>query len=392
MGYGLAAAGGLEAAQQGLRQRLMDQMLLEKQKQDMAIQLREQALREQEASQRADLLKQGQADRLSNQQGIAQDRQDNETMRAFTMNPAGAPLMPKIAGRMRDLGLPVQETPGVAGPPAVEGLSSLATPMQGRMITPESTPESFQRGSTQADIATKTQQDAQRQAAVDMAAQRTTDQTAAEAQRQSDRQDNLKLAASLRPAPAGNEKLTRVEHKDPDTGRTVIEYLPQSAIKGQKFEKGVLGATESRLASAEAVRQTGDDMITNLSTPDLRAKLGPAMGRFNTLKDFIGNPPPEFSELAGQIESYALANMGVHGMRSAQGSRMIAQLLDQHHTPESLIASIKGLNSFATHFMENEGRKVTGSNAAPVSGGNDALPAVGGTFNGGKVLKVEKVK
>jgi hypothetical protein len=171
---------------------------------------------------------------------------------------------------------------------------------------------------------------------------------------------------------AAGEKLTRVEHKDPETGRTVIEYLPQSAIKGQKFEKGVLGATESRLASAEAVKQTGDDMIANISTPAVRAQLGPAMGRYNTLKDFIGNPPPEYAELAGQIESYSLANMGVHGMRSAQGSRMIAELLNQHHTPESLVASIKGLNSFAVHFMENEGRKVTGGNAAPIPGSTDA--------------------
>lgn len=359
MGYGLAAAGGLEAAQQGLRQRLMDQMLLEKQKQDMAIQLQEQALREQEASQRADLLKQGQADRLANQQGIAQDRQDNETMRAFTMNPAGAPLMPKIAGRMRDLGLPVQETPGVAGPPAVEGLSSLATPMQGRMITPESTPESFQRGQTQADIATKTQQDAQRQAAVDMAAQRTTDQTAADARRHTERQDDIRLAASLRPAPAASDKLTKVEHKDPATGRTVIEWLPMSEVRGKTFEKGTGAATENRLASAQAVTQTGNDIVASLSQPGVAGTLGPTLGRYNSIKDFIGDPPPEFAELAGKIESYAIANMGVHGMRSAQGAEKIKSLLDKHHTPESLAATIKGLNDFSTHFMENEGRKPT---------------------------------
>jgi hypothetical protein len=52
MGYGLQGAFGLDAAQQGLRQRLMDQMLVERHKQEMEMQQRQQALREQEVSQR----------------------------------------------------------------------------------------------------------------------------------------------------------------------------------------------------------------------------------------------------------------------------------------------------------------------------------------------------
>jgi hypothetical protein len=70
----------------------------------------------------------------------------------------------------------------------------------------------------------------------------------------------------------------------------------------------------------------------------------------------IGNPPPEFSELAGEIESYALANMGVHGMRSVQGSKEISKLLDAKHTPESLIAAIKGLQGFSNNYLATVGR------------------------------------
>jgi hypothetical protein len=117
-----------------------------------------------------------------------------------------------------------------------------------------------------------------------------------------------------------------------------------------------VGATvENRLASAKAVNQTGQDIINQLSDPTVAAMVGPALGRFNTVRDFIGNPPPELSELAGEIESYALANMGVHGMRSAQGAEQIKALLDRKHTPESLIRTIKGLSKFSAHFMENEG-------------------------------------
>lgn len=140
-GYGLQGAFGLDAAQQGLRQRLMDKMLIEKQQQDMQIQLREQALREQEAQQRAELMKQAQADRLANQQGIAEDRQDREAMGVHTATPIGGQLMPRIAGRMRNLGLPVNEVPGIA---------ALAQGESGDVST-QITPDSFTRGATQAD-------------------------------------------------------------------------------------------------------------------------------------------------------------------------------------------------------------------------------------------------
>ncbi len=113
---------------------------------------------------------------------------------------------------------------------------------------------------------------------------------------------------------------------------------------------------ESRLQSAQAVAQTGNDIIKRLSDPAVMAKLGPAMSRYNTVADFVGNPPPEFSELAGLIESYSLANMGVHGMRSNTGAEAIKGTLGlNRHTPESIIATIRGLNGFANHFMENNG-------------------------------------
>jgi hypothetical protein len=196
--------------------------------------------------------------------------------------------------------------------------------------------------------------------------------TEAAAQAQRDKQENLRLMAALRPPPA--DKLTKVEHQDPTTGRTVIEWLPQSEIRGQTFKKGTSATAETRLASAQAVNQTGNDIIAKLRDPAFKATVGPLMGRAGTLRDLVGNPPPEFSDLAGTIESYALANMGVHGMRSSQGAEQIKHLLDQHHTPESLIAAIQGLNRFSEHFMQNEGR---GSDGGGGTGGDG--PKVGDT-------------
>lgn len=136
------------------------------------------------------------------------------------------------------------------------------------------------------------------------------------------------------------------------------KIIPELQKRGfTDFAKPPSATVENRLASAQAVQQTGNDIVSQLNDPKVRAMLGPALGRFNSLREFIGNPPPELSDLAGSIESYALANMGVHGMRSVQGAEQIKALLDRKHTPESLIATINGLNRFSQHFLENEDPK-----------------------------------
>jgi len=150
-------------------------------------------------------------------------------------------------------------------------------------------------------------------------------------------------------------------------GMPVTQIVKKEA--GATYQKPPSAVTQNRLDSAQAVNQTGNDIIAQLSDPQVAANLGPAMGRYNTMREFIGDPPPELSELAGQIESYALANMGVHGMRSVQGSQKISDLLDRHHTPESLIKAVKGLQGFSTHFLENSGRapKTTGGGGGTVA-------------------------
>jgi hypothetical protein len=136
-----------------------------------------------------------------------------------------------------------------------------------------------------------------------------------------------------------------------ENGNPVTRMVKKEA--GASYVKPANATTATRVASAETVNEVGTDIIHKLSDPKFASVVGPALGRAGTLRDFIGNPPPEFSELAGQIESYALANMGVHGMRSTQGAEQIKKLLDAHHTPESLAATIRGLNDFSTRFVEH---------------------------------------
>ncbi len=63
-----------------------------------------------------------------------------------------------------------------------------------------------------------------------------------------------------------------------------------------KDPKKPLGATDSsRANAAQAVNATGNDLIAKLSDPQFKAVVGPLMGRATSLRELIGNPPPQFS-------------------------------------------------------------------------------------------------
>lgn len=343
-----------------------------------------------EVQQNLELKRQTEKDRVDAAKASQQTRLDKQASDTFTMNPIGANLGPTQGPRAQQLGFPVQQ---IAGPkvqqttgfmplpsapsqgPGMQPMGDLSpvggAPAVGPQIAPGASttattqmPDTFQRGATQADMVQQQGAADKVEAARVAAENRTNDNE----QKAKDRLAQIAAAAAARPVP---DKLTKVEHKGPD-GRTIIEWKPQSELRGQTFDKGVSGATETRLASAQAVSQTGEDIIAKLSDPKVAAMVGPAMGRYNSVRDWIGDPPPELSELAGALESYAIANMGVHGMRSVQGADQIKKLLDKKHTPDSMISTIKGLNSFSQHFMQNEGR---GGATTPAPAGASATGA-----------------
>ena len=368
MGMGLQAAFGNDAMAQALRQRIMDQIAAEQRAKDENQRQFDNDLRTKQF-QSSEQLKNAQLQALIENRAAAEaDRQNLGDLKVGEAIPAGAELPPTspIVGRLQRIGqaqsnmtLPSTQMAGgitlPGGAPSSlvpsEQDAADAAPITGTLRAMQS-PEAL-RSITKLPSATQQHQQDEADAKVEAARLAAENRTEDIRQRGLDRIAQIQAAAAAKPAV---DKLVKVEHKDPATGRTVIDYLPQSQVTGKTFQKGTAAAVESRLASAEAVNQTGNDIIAKLSDPAYAAAVGPAMGRFSKLQDFIGNPPPEFSDLAGLIESYSLANMGVHGMRSAQGAQMIAKLLNQPHTPESIIAAIQGLNGFSKHFMENEGR------------------------------------
>jgi len=351
IGAGFGAAGAVNGLQQLLAQRQMmrayqdaqNQQAVQNQDRQTALGLQSRQL-DQTDRERQDSL----AENVRQHNLMAGAKTNEDALKLGDQMPAGTFLPPDAPAvkPLQSIGLlkTQQERPNVDVGPLLPG------------DTGEARQQGFLKTASQKQQTTADEADAKVEAARLAAENRQHE----DEQRAQDRLAQIKAGAAARPTP---DKLTKVEHKGPD-GKTIIEWLPQSELKGKTFDKGVSGAAETRLQSAQAVNQTGDDIIKKLSDPAVAAQVGPAMGRYNSVQEWIGNPPPELAELAGAIESYALANMGVHGMRSAQGAEQIKKLLNQKHTPESLIRTIKGLNGFSQHFMENEGR---GQGASPAA-------------------------
>lgn len=298
MGYGLENAGGLASAQAGLRQRLMDQIRQRKDEQDMQIQLREQALREQEAQQRSELLKQGQADRLENQRGIAEDRQDREAMTAFTMMPRGTTIAPRIAGRMRNIGLPVTETPGI---------TALAQGQAGQDVSTPLTPDSFQRGATQAD------QDRQTAITVgQQARQETIDARAEQAGQQRDLQ--LQIA-----------RMGDATRRDVAAGR-------QADAQAKAEDKKSSADTEKKAKRQAAMRATDDtlDALNELLDVQTDASGKEVYNLKPGVSQLYGARIPGLSMIPGTDTANALASM--NRLRGRMVTDLLGELKAQSRT------------------------------------------------------------
>lgn len=161
------------------------------------------------------------------------------------------------------------------------------------------------------------------------------------------------------------EPLVRVRYFDPELGRTVEEFVPRSEAAGKTRLAPLSGAEQTRYDSAATLVDVGNDLIASLKDPAFVKNIGPVLGRFNTVREFIGNAPPEFAKLAGEIDSFSYANMGVHGMRNVTAANQVRELLDQRHTPESLAATIEGILKFSRSFTERMGGGVEPGNANP---------------------------
>jgi hypothetical protein len=281
----------------------------------------------------------------------------------------GSIVQPETAQTLReaDLGDLLEHQGATLPSSAMQGVAQAST--KAPAVAPMRTTQNAGHG--EQDLYTGTaaqlQGEEDRKTRADQIAQARQDKIDAASQATADKAEQAKLIASLRPAPQA--PLVMVQTVDAQ-GNPVTKFVKKEA--DASYLKPANATTANRVASAEAVNKVGNDIMAKLSDPKYAAVVGPALGRASSLQDFIGNPPPEFAELAGEIESYALANMGVHGMRSAHGAEQIKALLSGRHTPASLIASIRGLQNFSNTFVDGNKPKAGGGSATPTTAATPA--------------------
>lgn len=401
MGLGLQNAFGLENAQQGLRQRIIDQLNQQKQQQEM--QLAERRMVMQETEQKAREQDRGDLAKSLVEQRQAQQQQGEDTraVNAFTLSPAGAQLPGKMAGRLQSLGYPVATTPGVSGPATTAGLPSDMGGGGATALPSEATPMTFQRGQTQGDVDKQTAitvaQQA-RQEAIDARDAQAKQQIAARAEQAGQQRD-----LSLQIATMGNE--TR---RDVAAGNAA-NIRSKEQDKKDAADKERMG---KRQAALRAVGDTEDalsellDVQTDASGKEVYA-LKPGVSQL------YGARIPGLSMIPGTDTSNALASM--NRLRGRMVTDLLGELKAQSRTGATGFGALSEkelsiLQSSASK-LENSGMSDTDvlnelvrirerlklakqEPGAPSQNGSapGGLPTVGSTFQGGKVLKVEKVQ
>jgi len=338
MGIGLQGAYGLENAQQGLRQRIFDQLAQKRQEQEIALAERRQAMLEAEQKareqDRADLAKS-----LIEERAARIDAGKNtQAVNAFTLTPKGGQLPAEIAGRLQMMGAPVTTTPGVSGPAAAEGIPTDMGGAPPIALPSEATPTTFQRGETQADIDRQTNLDAQvqarkdaQQARIDAAAEAEKNRVAAARQSASDRENLARVTAGLR------QPQTVVVQTVDAQGNPVQKVVPKTA--GAEYPAAPTAAQKGQVSENDAVASGLSKIRELANTPEqLDSWVGPIQGPANKARMAIPGfgVDPSMAEFYAEVS--AIKNRMIRAITGAQMSepeatRIMSQLPDVNQKP-----------------------------------------------------------
>jgi hypothetical protein len=100
-------------------------------------------------------------------------------------------------------------------------------------------------------------------------------------------------------------------------------------------------AAKSKAEQAEVIKTAGDTLIAHLS--QFGGDLGPVLGRYNSLADFVGSPPPDYKYLASEIASWIALHPAAHGFRGVRAVEEFQKAFGgTYNTPESLVSGIRG--------------------------------------------------
>lgn len=164
-------------------------------------------------------------------------------------------------------------------------------------------------------------------------------------------EDEMKAGVRAYRAPEKPEqdKLQKVDQFNPETGETETRFITQAdamaMATGAKpgLSKGPGTAERNRMAAARASIESGEALLSEITSPEFASKLGPIVGRYNSLAAAAGAGDPQAQYLVGAIKSFAALQPQIHGFRAVEMAKDIERLLTTKQTPEALAAGLRGI-------------------------------------------------
>ena len=101
----------------------------------------------------------------------------------------------------------------------------------------------------------------------------------------------------------------------------------------------------NRMASSRQSLSVGNEILRDLADPAVQEKLGPILGRYQSLSAAAGAGDPIATKLIGAIKGFSAMQMNIHGSRAFNMAKDVEQLLTIRQTPEALAAALDGILS-----------------------------------------------
>lgn len=173
------------------------------------------------------------------------------------------------------------------------------------------------------------------------------------------------------------------------------EFNQDTKREGMDFrESGPTTMMRDRSQQANIIGETSKQLVQDITT--MKDHIGPVMGRYGTLTDFIGNPPPEFARLASELTTYIALQPAAHGFKGLRAVQEFEKSIGTPiRTPEALINAIGG-NVQGLQPMMGAGEWTPPVRATPRSmaaprlqkkpGATHGAPS-GGASNGARVVQ-----
>jgi hypothetical protein len=141
----------------------------------------------------------------------------------------------------------------------------------------------------------------------------------------------------------------------------------------------VPAATEAKAGLARNIGENTDEAVKIIQAQGDQL-LGPAMGRFTTVEQMIGNNDPNISALGTRIHNIAMASVGIHGSRAVGNVRDQETNLLNHFKSgkDAALAALAANKDSAQSFINDERNWNTyGSGTGPIRQAATNTPAPG---------------